>query len=591
MRSGPLHRSDTKKESDDQHYLTKLLRTQTRAARLKDRAPSPIVIPTPPSPNPKSDPFLAPHFSSTAPLNVAQPYQPYQPAQHSPPALAPAQVSAFTQQHQTQQTSHVPPTHAPTPTPPVPKRPDVSLASGLGMTHPTWCSSSTTLLEIDVLEDLDDRSIGNKSDRPDEKQELELDCDILVATDQHSGCNYRTGTGAELSEYDPQRNDIMGLGESIMALRRTARDVASAAAVAASLGQGTSPTSPRLPQPLQNPDRALHEQRVRHSRQEQMLKRSSQLFLVHHHHQQHELQQQGSQQQEAWKPQWRRTKNKYNLVRTSNGLSIGSDLEKEGLKSNEMTQEEQAKLEELLQKKRRMENQHNGLRPSMDGLSEVSLQDDRKKDQERDRGGWLDRPSCCIPPGCMIAVICLLILAFNGPLGILILKASRFSQNDTDVLLVLFSFHFLFGGAFFLFGLIYLAIFCGGYDSRRPSPPPASRASFLIFKFFHALYFVHAFLTFGCMMAWLGLNKLNTGSWDRMYLKAIQDASVNVDAFSFEALLSQDPNNPEWWIINPYIWIATFVVIFLVQLYFWVCMVAYGQRIGMRRQLARGLKF
>lgn len=226
----------------------------------------------------------------------------------------------------------------------------------------------------------------------------------------------------------------------------------------------------------------------------------------------------------------------------------------------------------------------------------------------------------------MIAVICLLILAFNGPLGILILKASRFSRNskpscqknnrlirikgegskclmfesnpflrlvlvDTDVPLVLFSFHFLFGGAFFFFGLIYLAIFCGGYHSRRPSPPPASRASFLIFKFFYALYFVHALLTFGCMMAWLGLNKLNTGSWDRMYLKAIQDTSVNVDAFSLEALLSQDPNNPEWWIINPYIWISAFVVIFLVQLYFWVCMVAYGRRIGMRRQLARGLKF
>lgn len=92
-------------------------------------------------------------------------------------------------------------------------------------------------------------------------------------------------------------------------------------------------------------------------------------------------------------------------------------------------------------------------------------------------------------------------------------------------------------------------------------------------------------------MAWLGMNKLNTGSWDRMYLKAVQDLSANVDAFSFEKLLRQDPDNPEWWIINPYIWIVAFVAIFVFQLYFWVCLVAYGRRMGMRRQLARGLKF
>ncbi|KAF9984740.1 hypothetical protein BGZ75_003701 [Mortierella antarctica] len=201
------------------------------------------------------------------------------------------------------------------------------------------------------------------SDRPNEKQELDPDYGLVVAPVRRSSYNYRTGTGADLSEYDPQRNDTMGVGESIMALRRTAKDVASAAAVAASLAQGTSPTSPRLPQPLQDPEQVLDEQRVRHSRQEQMLKRSSQLFPVHHQHQQHELQQQGSQQQEAWKPQWRRAKNKYSLVRASNGSSIALDLEKEGLKSNEMTKEEQAKLEELLQKKRRVENQHNGLRP------------------------------------------------------------------------------------------------------------------------------------------------------------------------------------------------------------------------------------
>ncbi|KAF9568617.1 hypothetical protein EC968_002880 [Mortierella alpina] len=585
MKSRPIHRSDTQKEADDQHYLTKLLRTQTRVDRLKDRAPSPIVIPTPPSPNPKADPFLAPHFSSTAPSTVAQPYQPAQP---SLPAPAPAYKG-----HQSQQSSNVSPVRSPTPTPPVPKRPDESLASGLGMTTPLWCSSSTTLLEIDVLEDLDDDGIHNVNNLPNEKQELDLDYDLVVAPVRHSSYNYRTGTGADLSEYDPQRVDTMGVGASIMALRRTARDVASAAAVVASIAQGTSPTSPRLPQPLQDPEQVLDEQRVRHSRQEQMLKRSSQLFPVHHHHQQHELHQQGSQQQEAWKPQWRRTKNKYSLVRVSNGSSIGSDLEKEGLKSNEMTREEQEKLEELLQKKRRVENQHSGMRPSMDVLSEVSLHDDHRDHERRslNRVGWLDRPSYCIPQGYMLAVMCILTLAFNGPIGILVFEASRFSKNDTNIPLLLFSVHFIFGGAFFFSGFIYLAIFGGGYSSRRPKPPPVSRASYLIFKFFHALYFVHVLLTFGCMMAWLGMNKLNTGSWDRMYIKAIQDASVHVGGFSFDTLLPQDPNNPEWWIINPYIWIMAFVVIFVFQLYFWVCLVAYGRRIGMRRQLARGLKF
>lgn len=328
------------------------------------------------------------------------------------------------------------------------------------MTHPIWCSSSTTLLEIDVLDDLDDIDIHYNSDRPNEKQELDPDYNLVVAPERRSSYNYRTGAGADLSEYDPQ-NGTMGVGESIMALRRTARDVASAAAVAAGFAQGTSPTSPRLPQPLQVSQQVLDEQRIRHSRQEQLLKRSSQLSLVHHHHQQHELQQQGSQQQEAWKPQWRRTKNKYSLVRASNGSSIGSDLEKEEMKSTEMTKEEQAKLEELLQKKRRVESQHNGLRPSMDGLSEVSLQDDRRGNHERllNRGRWLDRPrygvicsvdrtldlivflcvfcvdvlhclsSCCIPLGYMLAVICILTLAFNGPFGILVFKASRFSAN------------------------------------------------------------------------------------------------------------------------------------------------------------------
>ncbi|KAF9962056.1 hypothetical protein BGZ72_010662 [Mortierella alpina] len=583
MRSGPIHRSDTQKESDDQHYLIRLLRTQTRAARLKDRTPSPIVIPTPSSPNPKADPFLAPHFSSTAPLTVAQPYHPYQPAQ--PPTPAPAY-----EQHQS---SNVAPARAPTPTPPVPKRPDASLATGLGVTNPLWCSSSTTLLEIDVLEDLDDIGVHNKNNRPNEKQELDLDHDLVIAPVRRSSYNYRTGAGADLSEYNPQ-NDTMDVGESIMALRRTARDVASAAAVAAGIAQGTSPTSPRLPQPLQDPEQVLDEQWVRHSRQEQMLKRSSQLFPVHHHHQQHELQQQGSQQQEAWKPQWRRTKNTYSLVRASNGSSIGSDLEKEGLKSNEMTKEEQAKLEELLQKKKRVEDHHNGLRPSMDGLSEVSLQDDRRggtHERMQNRGRWLDRPSCCIPLGYMLASICMLTLAFNGPLGILVFKASRFSNNDADIPLVLFSFHFIFGGAFFFFGFIYLAIFAGGYNSRRPRPPQASRASYFIFRFFHALYFLHALVTFGCMMAWLGMNKSNTGSWDRMYLKAIQGVSAHVDTFSFEALLPQDPDNPEWRMINPYIWIVAFAIIFVSQLYFWVCLVAYGRKMGVRRQLARGLKF
>ncbi|KAG0198777.1 hypothetical protein BGX28_007817 [Mortierella sp. GBA30] len=571
METGIFRRSNTQKETDDQHYLSKLVRTETRAARLKDRAPSPIVIPTYPSPNPKSDLFLAPQFASTTFSTSIQEQHPYQQTQEP--------------QYPQQQEADMPPARVPTPAPPIPKRPDVSLTMGLGMVNPAGCTSSTTLLEFDVLGDLENDSSLADGRYPKQDRGLNTGHDRHSSYEYGVPINSRTGAKAELPQYHAHKDET-DIGGSVAELRQTAAQVASAAALAASVAVGTSPTCRRSSQRLQDPAPVLDEQRVRHSRQEKMLKRSSQVLLGHHH----------LHQQDTWKPQWRRSKNRYDLNRVSNETSVGSETEKKECKSGEMTKEEKGRLEELLQKKKRIENQqsqHWESRSTLDSLTDVSPQDTnggRDNGRTRTQMHWLDQPSGCIAPGVMLGVICIFTLAYNGILGTLVYQASEF-PTDTDLPLLVFSFVFIIGGSVFFFGFIYLAIF-GRSSSRLANHAHVTRAPYFI-KVFHFLYFLHALLTFGCMMSWLGLNKISTGSWDRMYLKSPQNSalpSTPAGGLNFESLLAQDLDNPDWWIINPCIWVAAFASIWAIQLYFWVCLVAYGRRIGMKRQLARGLK-
>ncbi|KAG0363124.1 hypothetical protein BGZ54_008311 [Gamsiella multidivaricata] len=288
MQSPPIHRSESQ-ETEDQQHLTRLARTQSRVDRLQQRAPSPLRIPhsshntaSPTTPAAAMQPHLAP--TSTTSTDTQAHVQPD--AQRNQEGyIIPRPMSV--------------PSRASTPTPPLPKRPDrvQSLCLGSLSDRANWRISSATLLEISVLDDLDDNYKNNNEGRTGALRDVEAVAEYLRSDNDKE---YRQRGGSPVSESKSSQ-------------------------------QQNGPPSPHL---LQGPEAAYQQQLTRHTRQEQMLKRSSQVIPVHHKHQN------------------QRQLKHNNRVPSQSTIGPEHQHTKERPESKVLTEEEIAKLEMLFQKKK-----------------------------------------------------------------------------------------------------------------------------------------------------------------------------------------------------------------------------------------------
>ncbi|KAI1316101.1 hypothetical protein EDD11_010415 [Mortierella claussenii] len=246
----------------------------------------------------------------------------------------------------------------------------------------------------------------------------------------------------------------------------------------------------------------------------------------------------------------------------------------------EITEENEAKLMELFEKKRAQGRLTDvNMRPSTDeppALSEVELTGDDDGYSHGSIKGehWIYKP-CGIPLGLMAGLACLFMFAYSSVLSAFVLQASRY-PTDTNMPVFIFGLVFSFTSILSVFGFVITCLLARCMQiSRTHTLVMRIRVLEIMFKIFHLLYFLTSLLTFGCMLGWLGLNKTQTGSWDRMYLSKTIASS---DVLTFESLLQQDPVDPEVRIINPRIWIVSFLMIWVMQVYFWLCLVAYGRK-------------
>jgi len=148
-----------------------------------------------------------------------------------------------------------------------------------------------------------------------------------------------------------------------------------------------------------------------------------------------------------------------------------------------------------------------------------------------------------------------------------------------------FTIAFLMATGIAILGLITVAILASrNYHSGGSVP---SRFPLQVFKLVHALYLVLSVIgTTGCMLGWLALNKSQTGTWDRFQIPSSPSTITGGGGpsiissgpiLSIESILKPDPDHPGWLVVNPWAWIAVFVAIGLLQLYFWFSMVAYAR--------------
>ncbi|ORZ01847.1 hypothetical protein BCR41DRAFT_426244 [Lobosporangium transversale] len=340
--------------------------------------------------------------------------------------------------------------------------------------------------------------------------------------------NYRTG--ANVDDYDSTESDLQG---------NSVNDV----------------TRPQL---------------ARHVRQEKMLKRSSQFRLpVHRRNSPDHSLPHGSQEQ-GWGQRWRKLSKKLKSKKIS---SLGvvepdSNDRSQGVddhKNNDLSEDEKAKLKALIQKKK--------------------LSHDQLLDVNVDASQHMDRPRSCMSLAWVTVLICMFMFLYNGVLSVLVFQASRFPNVDTSVPIFALGLLLVFTAILPIFGLWACWLLVRSYRSSSNSPS-SSRRPQMLFKIFHLLYFFTAFVIFGCMLGWLGLNKIQTGSWDRMSLKAssLLESSPTGSPLilKFESILRPDPIDPDMWIINPIIWIVSFATIWLTQVYSWYRLVAFAKK--MRRE-------
>ncbi|KAK3809203.1 MAG: hypothetical protein J3Q66DRAFT_353201 [Benniella sp.] len=440
-----------------------------------------------------------------------------------------------------------------TPTPVIPRRP---LSSCSQHRNSIWDNRTSMLLEVDVLEDLNNNlnngsaSGSSPNDSPqDTNDRHHLQFNRLSSFfDDGVQINERTGSPIPV-DYDGK----VEIPES------------------PEIEQGNPHTppnsSPRSSQVLQDPIQARP-----HPRQERMLKRSSQLQLLNYNN---------NNRYKGGKAKSRNSSQdalavidgKLAAKRMSNGVDISEN--------------EKSMLADLFKKKKAhdqmVRNRSNSGSGSEDELNNVYMYGDNESRR------WLNRPSGPIPLGPMAGLIFALMLLYNGLLGTIVYKASRFPQ-DTNMSIYLLSIVFIFTAILSPFGVG--AAFALVRSSNNSNPYSlAGRVPRILYRTFHILYLLTSFITFVGMLAWLRLNKVQTGSWDRMFLPPPPTGSGTESSFGlrFESMLDQDPTDPNLWILNPGLWIVAFLVIWIFQLYSWVCLAAFGRR-SARIQMLRWRK-
>ncbi|KAG0067901.1 hypothetical protein BGZ89_005531 [Linnemannia elongata] len=378
-----------------------------------------------------------------------------------------------------------------------------------------------------------------------QKQGLGHGHDRYSSYDYGVPINYRTGA----SEY---YDDLDG------------SDSSKAVKVEVRVDSSAVPKEPTRPVSLQHPSQ------TRLSRQEQMLKRSSQVIPVHH---------------------------KYNHKNNSSATLVEpQQAATTPPPQKEMTKEEREKLEKVFKKKRSLLEKYGpGGAPPPARLESVAHYrnnsqgylhgDDGSSDGgsilKKGKGRWIDRPCGCLPAGLITFLAFKISLLYNGVLGAILFQASQFHEVGMSPIFGFTIAYFVATGISAL-GLITVGILASrNYHTGKSIP---SRIPLRIFKFVHALYLLCSVLaTTACMLAWLALNNSQTGSWTRLQLPATtattSNSSIisNAPVLSIESILKPDPDHPGWLIVNPWLWMAAFVALGLVQLYFWFCMVAYAR--------------
>ncbi|KAG0099591.1 hypothetical protein BGZ93_006982 [Podila epicladia] len=243
----------------------------------------------------------------------------------------------------------------------------------------------------------------------------------------------------------------------------------------------------------------------------------------------------------------------------------------------EVNDEELRRLGQVMKRKK----EHDAVvrRASMASMSSASS---TLSEQELDRGveaarrpppGVLTRACGCVHLGFAAFMVCTLMLVYNSVLGALVLQASRY-PSATNTPVFAFSVLHLATAALALPGILSLFLIHRARSTSSLSALPSQ-----LFRSFHWLYLTTALLKLAAMLAWLGVNKLQTGAWDHLRLPQSTSATTILPApFSLETLLVQDAADPDIWILNPALWIAGFAAVFALEVYAWVCLCAYGRR-------------
>ncbi|KAF9137322.1 hypothetical protein BGX30_010334 [Mortierella sp. GBA39] len=378
-----------------------------------------------------------------------------------------------------------------------------------------------------------------------QKQGLGHGHDRYSSYDYGVPINYRTGA----SEY---YDDLDG------------SDSSKAAKVEVRVDSSAVHKEPTRPVSLQHPSQ------TRLSRQEQMLKRSSQVIPVHH---------------------------KYNHKNNSSTTLVEpQQAAVTPPPQKEMTNEEREKLEKVFKKKRSMleKNGPGGALPParlesvahhVNNSQGYPYGDDGSSDGgsilKKGKGRWIDRPCGCLPAGLITFLAFKFSLLYNGALGAILFQASQFDEVGMSPIFV-FTIGYFVATSISALGLITVGILASrNYHSGKSIP---SRIPLRIFKLVHILYLLCSVLiTTACMLSWLALNNSQTGSWTRLQLPSTPATTSNsslisnAPILSIESILKPDPDHPGWLVVNPWLWMAAFMALGLVQLYFWFCMVAYAR--------------
>ncbi|KAF8980456.1 hypothetical protein BGZ46_004175 [Entomortierella lignicola] len=566
--SSSLHRSETQKEFEDQHYLDRLIRSQKLIAR-KENVPAPIYIPrgtTTTTTNTTSNVFTA-----STPLNYPLPSTSTASVNAPPtgstnvPYLHPSAESPDKQQMEVIEET-APYIH---PCNESPRDDQTPTSFDTDSERQTMLSGSTTDVAViyNPFESPINRIFANTAANSNPFNSYSSfnssRAGILGGSSEHIFTP--VGHNTQINHNNFNRYSLGTTSTASVFNSRTGEGLAYGGDSSRYSALNEMPShnnNRRSPQAVRNSELFYQQQLIRSSQQE------------HNNHGHHQLPQQQHGYQEpyqvgqdgAWGEQWRRLSKKIYGNRVSSLAPV--------------TTTAIATTEPVVgrnQSKNKRDSASN--EPLLDMIDGQKNENDSQRQDEEDVSRRLDRPSCCIPLGFMSAFIYLVMLAYNGVLSAFVYQASRF-PSDTNLPVFVLSIVFIFSAALSLFGIIATLILY-----RSKSKTRTSRAPHLIFKAFHLLSLMTSSLTSLAMVGgWLVLNYIQTGELDKMYLKTTTRTTNMIPELSFESFLTQDVSHPDYWILNIKIWIPSFAAIWIVQIYFWSCLRAYGKKVENRRK-------